>query len=155
MVVHWNGRSWKQVTSPALDVSGDLTGVAVTPAGRVWAVGGNGSATLIVHWNGMAWRRVSNPGGGLVYAVTAASGSNAWAVGESGAGNALILRWNGKAWSRARVPANPFPGHAEFLTSVAATSVRNAWAVGYAAGGGAGVILRWNGTAWKTVQPAG
>jgi len=152
LIVHWNGVSWKQVTSPALDVSGDLTGVAVTPAGRAWAVGGNGPATLIVHWNGAAWRQVPNPGGGLVFAVAAASASSAWAVGESSQGNALILRWNGRAWKRARNPANPFPGHAEFLTGVAAASASNAWAVGYAGGGGSGVILRWNGTAWKMVR---
>ncbi len=35
---------------------------------------------------------------------------------------------------------------------VAATSTRNAWAVGQAATGTAPLILRWNGKAWKRVR---
>lgn len=152
LVLHWNGVRWKQAISPALNAPGSLTGVAVTPGGRVWAVGNNGPQTLIMHWNGRAWRQVPSPNAGLVVDVAAASAHTAWAVGESGPGDALILRWNGRRWRVARAPANPFPDHAELLDSVTTTSNDNAWAVGYDAGGGSGVILRWNGSTWKQVE---
>jgi hypothetical protein len=62
----------------------------------------------------------------------------------------VIERWNGIAWSR--VPS-PNPAGTAALFSVAAASVRSAWAVG-ATGrlGGAHpnvVALQWNGTTWK------
>jgi hypothetical protein len=45
---------------------------------------------------------------------------------------------------------NPTPGHGENLTGVAATSARNAWVVGYAAGGGQVLIAHWDGVSWMT-----
>ena len=112
--------------------------------------------TLTLHWNGKAWRRVPSPNpsiGSVLYAVTAASVGNAWAVGytPSLARSTLILHWNGKAWTRVPSP-NPRPSQA------CRHLARSAWAVGYRQGGGT-LILRWNGKAWKrcparTPQPA-
>ena len=57
LVLHWNGSSWKQVTSPNPGSQGTfLYGVRSTSAGGAeWAVGSafNGTAdkTLIVHWD--------------------------------------------------------------------------------------------------------
>lgn len=92
----------------------------------------------------------------IIYTMTAAghiSGSlpeyaYAWAVGCTGGGTA-ILHWNGTAW--AQVPS-PSPGSpsGDCLVGVAATSARNAWAVG-TAGNRNFFILRWNGTAWTQV----
>jgi len=36
------------------------------------------------------------------------------------------------------------------VSAVAATSARNAWAVGYAGGGGQALIAHWNGVSWVT-----
>jgi hypothetical protein len=155
LILRWNGRAWKRVPSPG----GSLSGVAATSARNAWAVGGK----LILHWNGKAWKRVPSPslkGSADFDAVAVTSGRNAWAVGEVVTSTfsvaSLILHWNGKAWKR--VPS-PSPSDGKFgnaLEGVAATSARNAWAVGCTDGcpvGGTPVIERWHGTSWKQVAP--
>ncbi|HUJ06079.1 MAG TPA: hypothetical protein VLX31_08215 [Streptosporangiaceae bacterium] len=114
--------------------------------------------TLILHWNGRAWRRVRPPGvpayGGL-YAISAASPRDVWAVGFRGQvsdGGTLILHWNGSAWMRVPSP-NPVRHGDDELYGVAALSATSAWAVGYGntPTSSASLILRWNGTAWLPV----
>ena len=39
LIIHWNGRAWKQVGSPSADGDSLLTGVAASSASNVWAVG--------------------------------------------------------------------------------------------------------------------
>ena len=144
LILHWNGKAWKRVPSPNRGAGTVLDGVAATSAGDAWAVGYAGMGprtcrrctTLILHWNGKAWRRVPSPNpsiGSVLYAVTATSAGNAWAVGytPSLARSTLILHWNGKAWTRVPSPNPPGGGT---LTGVAATSARSAWAVGYQPG---------------------
>jgi hypothetical protein len=88
--------------------------------------------------------------------VAATSASNAWAVGTTvnarGTLLTFILRWNGTTWTR--VPS-PNPGsEGSTLYGVAATSARNAWAVGTTSDGINGektLTLQWNGTTWTTV----
>jgi hypothetical protein len=60
----------------------------------------------------------------------------------------MIVRWNGTAW---RHVVSPSPAGDSLLTAVAATSARNAWAVGYTRGSGKTLIERWQGTAWRRV----
>jgi hypothetical protein len=75
-------------------------------------------------------------------------------VGGSAAppGKTEILRWDGTAWQRV---SSPTPHGGGTLFGVAATSSRNAWAVGCAGNCGQGfggiktLILHWNGTAWR------
>ena len=140
-------------TAASFAVSGYLSDVAATSASNAWAVGYTGSGTLIVRWNGTIWKRVPSPGsaGSLLYGVAETSSRDAWAVGctdcsGSGVSKTLILRWNGTAWKQA-----PSPSFAGSLSSVAATSASNVWAVGYTRNGRT-LIERWNGTAWKRVS---
>jgi hypothetical protein len=61
----------------------------------------------------------------------------------------LILHWNGAVW---KVKASPNPGgtsDVNSLSGVAATSSKNAWAVGFTSVSQGPLILHWNGTAWK------
>jgi hypothetical protein len=51
----------------------------------------------------------------------------------------------GRSWKQVRSP--PTAG-SNALQSVAASSTKSAWAVGFTAGGKA-LTLRWNGAAWK------
>lgn len=90
--------------------------------------------------------------------VAVTSACNAWAVGyygvSRGAPRPLIEHWNGGAW---KVQASPIPraGFSELL-GVAASSAKNAWAVGYYGGGSKfqrTLIEHWNGKSWK-VQPS-
>jgi hypothetical protein len=170
VILHWNGTAWKRVTSPTPTGGGAMYAVAATSARNAWAVGGSDGPpgkTEILHWNGTAWKHVPSPTpkGGALFGVTATSARNAWAVGCAGncfqgfgGIKTLILHWNGTAWKR--VPS-PSPGAGSSLSSVTATSARNAWAVGCTAfcflssASPHTVILRWNGTAWKQVPSPG
>ncbi len=146
LILHWNGTAWKQVASPNAGSPADnqvLASVTATSAGNGWAVGsyniGAIAQTLILHWNGTAWKKVASPDPGgpshshFLFGVAATSAGNAWAVGgyvKTGPEQTLILHWNGTAW---KAVASPDPGGStQFndLAGVAATSARNAWAVG-------------------------
>jgi hypothetical protein len=39
LMLHWNGRAWSKVASPAPGQVSELNGVAVTGSSGVWAVG--------------------------------------------------------------------------------------------------------------------
>jgi hypothetical protein len=84
--------------------------------------------------------------------VSAQAAGTVWAVGQDALGHSapgfpLILRWNGESWTKVATGV-AWQG---FLTSVAATSEREAWALGRDANQGSHV-LRWNGTAWGEVR---
>jgi hypothetical protein len=113
LIVRWTGTAWSKVPSPNPGSDNRLTGVAVVNAKDAWAVGYYRSAkvyrqTLILHWNGQAWSQVACPVVGdandnLLYAVSAASAGNAWAVGEYVNGElavGLALHWNGQTWQQ-------------------------------------------------------
>jgi hypothetical protein len=88
LILHWNGRSWRQMRVPAAVGHAGLDAVAAVSPSDVWAVG---EAVLgppvILHWNGAAWRRVTAPaGGGGLFAAAAAGAHDVWAVGVPGVG---------------------------------------------------------------------
>jgi hypothetical protein len=148
---------------------GRLTGVAAASAGNAWAVGAAGSAAsekvLMLHWNGRAWSRVTSPKvldgtAGELTAITVVSGTDAWAVGVTGAAgsgkdHSLLLHWNGKAWSQVTSPAPVIGGN---LNAVTATA-KSGWAVGYvntnpnapACCAGTPLIFRLTGSKWSRV----
>jgi len=163
LILHWNGTAWKVVPSP--DPSGatmnqELTGVSGSSAQDAWAVGFYYTGldkSMILHWNGTAWKQVTSPNPGsqgtFLYGVRTTSASDAWAVGSAFNGSAdktLIVHWDGSAWKQV---ASPNPGGAtenNDLSSVAATTATNAWAVGsYDTGQGTRTLaLHWDGSAW-------
>jgi hypothetical protein len=160
IIEHWNGNSWRVVRG-AVRV-GNLISVAATSPSSVYAVGFSGnwqsSHALAEHWNGMAWKRVHTPDpptAGTLNAVAATSARNAWAVaGAAGHGlgtnHTVIDHWNGKSWRRVHSP-DPVPGGA-ILLGVAASSAKNAWAVGadtVFVDTFHVVIEHWNGRSWK------
>lgn len=162
MIEHWNGASWMVVPS---STSGSLTGVAATSSANAWAVGPGLTANhgLILHWNGTAWKQQATPvlpsKIDILNGVAATSARNAWAVGTVGidlAARALIEHWNGTTWKRTASPVPPGTRYA-VLYGVAATSARNAWAVGtYNIREPHGskdltLIEHWNGRSWKRV----
>ena len=173
IILHWNGKSWARVSIPH---PGDeqLTGVTATSASNAWAVGGyqdiaaGTGGILILHWNGKSWTQVPSPAGIPAVSpeaggITATSASNAWIVGTAFVGSAgvtstrtVILHWNGKSWTRVPSPTPGTTGHGlgSGLSSVAATSAGNAWAVGttdYGFGVEKTLILHWNGKSWTQV----
>jgi hypothetical protein len=93
LILRWDGAAWTRVPSPnPSSSSSQLHGVAATSATNAWAVGFSGSGTvkaLIEHWDGTAWSRVKSPSFtprrfGFLSAVSAASPTDIWAVGEYG-----------------------------------------------------------------------
>ena len=156
LIVHWNGKTWRQVPSPNPARSGDtLSGVAATSTARAWAVGEQNGHSLLLGWNGKSWRRVRCPDIGNLAGVAATSAANAWAVGIGGPNGdkTAIEHWNGRAWRVA-----PSPVKVGNLLGVAATSASNAWAVGFSGNPTTGSDLaeHWNGKAWRVVHsPAG
>jgi hypothetical protein len=130
LILHWNGKTWKQVRSPNSGGSA-LKGVTFTSARNAWAVGnaGSDSATLTLHWNGRTWRRVRSPSpgnsGNDLTSVTATTARDAWAVGYQAEGT-IILHWNGRAWRLQ--PSSPEGIYLFF--GVAAAGSGDIWAVG-------------------------
>ena len=163
LIEHWNGVTWRQVTSPSAK-AGELFGVAVTSARNAWAVGSyvdsrNAPQTLIAAWNGTTWKRVPSPDPGgssntaSLNAVAATSASNAWAVGtyfKNGIPKPLLLHWNGKAWKQVTAASLDGSSVSGSLSSVTIVSAANAWTVG-TADGHSTLAAHWNGTSWTKV----
>ena len=137
LVEHWNGTSWKIVSSPSPGPSiNSLHSVAAVSATNIWAVGDHDLSnhpeqTLIEHWNGTGWKVVSSPSPGGNYnalvGVVAVSANDIWAVGISD-NSTLIEHWNGTSW---RVIPSPSPGtNGNSLNGVAVVTATDIWAVG-------------------------
>jgi len=145
IILHWNGTSWKQVTSPNPGSQGTfLEGVRASSPINAWAVGSsyNGTAdkTLIVRWNGSAWKQVKtpNPGGSArnndLMAVTVTPKGDAWAAGQFATGTGmrtLVLHLDGSAWRREPTPSFGDSVIDDTLTAVGASpDGSSVWAVG-------------------------
>jgi hypothetical protein len=188
LVEHWDGTAWTMVPTPnpvppaGTSLAGSsLTGLTALSPTDMWAVGtfnvAHGTVvdtfTLTEHFNGTAWTIVPSPNPArphplngarqLLNAVSAVSGTDVWAVGEtidtaSGSflpDKTLILHWNGRTWA-----VVPSPDHLaeDELRGVAAVSATDVWAVGLFVDRGSdgtafpvgkSQILHWNGTAWS------
>jgi hypothetical protein len=125
-----NNGSWSKMNEPAQ--TPNLHGVHGTAANDVWAVGVAGT---ILHYTS-TWAKLTSNTPNDLFAVWAASPTDAIAVGASG----TIVRWNGATWSV--VPA------------VTTRALRAVW--GFAgndifAVGDAGTVLHWNGVAWSSM----
>ena len=140
LVLHWDGRSWSQVSVPANVTR--LRGVAVVSANDAWAVGASGlfgATPVILHWDGSSWQQAATPPGtGTLLAVTATSATDAWAVGEASSKNGpgLIEHWDGTSWT-----VVPIPAGVGQLDGVSAGATGTAWATGIGQNGHA-VALR-------------
>jgi hypothetical protein len=149
LFLHWNGHAWKSVKGPNPGGnSNGLLGVDASSRSSAWAVGdAKRTGSALYRWSGSRWKQSLLLRTYSLEAVSAGASTSTWAVGGAGNG-ALILRPHGAAWRRV---ATPHP-KGEFLTAVAATSGRNAWAVGSTSGssGDVTLILHWNGTRWSS-----
>src|SRR5579872_84582 len=160
---HWNGTSWRIVSSPNVGQNGGLlSGVSADASNDVWAVGSYYDPSLgldqalIEHWDGSSWSIVpggaTSTGNALLNGVTALSATNAWAVGE-GPNGTLIEHWDGTSWTIVASPNSTQGG--DFLESVTATGPNDIWAVGTVdiANSVQTAMLaeHWDGTSWTLV----
>jgi len=145
LILHYNGTSWKQVSSPNAGgptSPNDFFGVSASSASNAWAVGSEGSSskpqTLTEHWNGSSWKVVASPDPGgsnanVLYGVAAGSSTTTWAVGSYFNGSkyvTLIARWNGSTWTQVASISGGSSSTDSDLFGVTATSSTSAWAVG-------------------------
>jgi len=137
----------------------------ITPGGKgeMWAAGGygvagNGLAGAIL-WRHHAWHATPMPGPlklGEVQAVSADSGSDAWAVTANG----FIVHWNGTKWRVTKRILEPMDGPPGIVPSgVLAVSPHDVWSFSaiwrnsknHLVGGS----LHYNGQAWTSVTGPG
>jgi hypothetical protein len=91
--------------------------------------------SLILHYDGRTWLQVPSPSPATFNELTgvrAISANDAWAVGNVTDGTSfktLTLHWDGTSWTQVASPS-PGPVGLTQLTSVAAISPTEAWAVG-------------------------
>ncbi len=164
LVERWNGKAWKVQKSPDPSTSdNELQGVAAVSGSDAWAAGAyyttpTTTRTLVEHWNGKAWKvqKSADPStsANSLQGVAAASGKDAWAVGDYSNGTTagtLVERWNGKTWKVQKSPNPSGSASMPDLDSVAAASASDAWAVGYYFKGPVvrTLIEHWNGKAWS------
>jgi hypothetical protein len=148
---------------------GAFNGVSSVSGTDAWAAGAISTANprtvqaLMAHWDGSRWTRVPvpHPGpqtGSTLNGVSAASASDAWAVGYTGTAPGLrswVLRWDGTRW--AHVPS-PTPAGGADLTGVSAASASDVWAVGSYGIVARTLAMHWDGAGWTrlpTPSPGG
>jgi hypothetical protein len=168
LLEHWNGSTWTAVPLPRLGTQSLLQGITAVSASDAWATGAyagrgsSGARSLILHWNGIRWSVTPSPDPGrgrsglnLLDSVTAVAGDDAWAAGYFCAKNCqtsfeprdFVVHWNGVRWSRA-----PYSPAGREITSISATSARNAWALSWGTNPPAPPqLVRWNGSRWSPV----
>jgi hypothetical protein len=99
--------------------------------------------------------------GNIVRGVAARTPSDAWAVGVQAtetSNDTLALHWDGLSWSAVPTP-NPWPEcqdgdilwSGNVLTSVAAVSANDVWAVGSECYSANAIIEHWDGSSWSLV----
>jgi hypothetical protein len=156
---------WTIAPAPPTGQNAYLHGIAAHTDTDAWAVGTVGVASrtvtslpLIDHWNGTAWSQATAPTFPAtesvhLYAVSASSATDAWAVGSDNPdrdySSALTLHWNASAWTTVANVLS-FQSNSSLL-GVADISSTDAYAVGDNAAGG--LAEQWNGTAWTSVSP--
>jgi hypothetical protein len=168
VVEHFDGTSWSVVnTAPLAGDTAATNGVVALASNNVWVVGQRLHQTssgivytpLIEHFDGKSWSVVPSPNlpNGALNAVSAASPTDIWAVGNTGrfSGHNLIEHFDGKSWSVVPSPTVSHPTR-DRLTAVSADAPNDAWAVGTAGSGDfqADELLHWDGSAWSVATPA-
>jgi len=122
LVEHWDGASWSISTTPDLGPGTYIQGVAAISPTDAWLVGYR-DAAVTEHWDGTSWTIVPATGYAL-YAVTALSFDDVWAVGHGEGGFPLVLQWDGVSWT-----SFPAPGTGS-LFGAAGLGSADVWAVG-------------------------
>lgn len=90
--------------------------------------------------------KVAGPGSPGFTAVTATSGTSAWAFETQSGKVPAAYRFNGSSWARHTLPASKD----DFITSASSSSVSNVWAFTFE-----GQVLRYNGHSWGKVRKFG
>jgi len=156
LIEHWNGRTWQLVALPKLPYNAQILGLSARTTRDAWAVGAAFGSTkdgknilIALHWDGRSWRNVTSSAFYVNYtvqlsSVAALSAHDVWAVGDSGNGG-LIVHWDGRRWTRVAAPqGGDDNAYGAVLDIVVALSPRDIWAIGE-------LVAHWNGRRWTRV----
>ena len=142
VVLHWDGRAWKEVPLPRRFVyDRPLNDLAVTPGGAVWVVG-EGSYTdqnggAAIRWDGKRWKfyRLTGPAGDRGGGIQCGDGDRPDSVAAVGVAGTTPGHLDGEAWGlfyrfdkgrwTTRVP--DYHGSSSSFDAVAARSPREVW----------------------------
>lgn len=131
-----------------------LTGVSITSANDVWAVGIGRSrlrgATL--HWDGLRWAtaRTGLPDRSGVWAVASVSQNDVWTVGVCN-DRPIASHWDGSTWTTMALPLRDYGR----LVAVDARSADDVWAAGAGTDGtfaNGPLAAHWDGSTWTTTK---
>jgi hypothetical protein len=152
LIVHWNGRQWNVVSSPAgsgsMRKANILYAVTGLSSDDIWATGGtclqsstpsasNPCRPLVEHWDGTRWSDVSTPSTGHkhnnLYTATALSSHDVWAAGSfynlnSDPSIILVEHWDGRQWKLVQSPGYLEGTWISGMTQVA--GAKTLWMVG-------------------------
>jgi hypothetical protein len=171
LILHWNGKAWAHIPTPASAASQNLLAVTTISGSNAWAVGSTTPTTisdysdlpLSLHWNGKVWSRVSAPvpvgeddaeaaesvPAGLT-AVENSSAAGLWTLGNFNQGQPYVVRWKGGKWVSVPVPSEllttTYPIEADALAIPSASSV---WVAG---SGYPYQAAHWNGKKWSLLR---
>jgi len=169
--IHWDGRSWKLVSSPRYPQTTGISSmedVSAVSANAAWAVGGTligfgehsgAGSSLLERWDGRAWSRVPSPKVSLPLTRVFALGANdVWAVrggtvvsaeGSQPFGPAGVVHWDGHTWTLGLSLPNT---DGTFINDIVAKAANDVWIVGI--DGRKPLIRHWNGRRWVTPKGA-
>ena len=157
LVEHWDGNSWKIVSSPSPAGFSNVfvNGVACPTPSNCTAVGfefnddpsGYLGKPLVERWNGKSWTFVSSPSRGLTTSglngVVCQTTTSCTAVGS------LIEHWDGQSWAIVSSPRADLHG-------VACPTATNCTAVGLRPNSyyehGNTLVEHWNSKSWTLVS---
>jgi hypothetical protein len=155
---HWDGTHWTHIPFFYGNYVG-LVAIRGVSANDMWVLerptyDQAGSYVLAFHRIGYRWvvRQIKGPERFTsLTALGIVSPNDVWAVGgqsssERDPGRPLIAHWNGHVWS---VMQGPVGVNGESLSSVAAISTNDVWAVGGGLNGA--LVEHWDGIAWSRV----
>jgi len=170
LVLHWDGTSWTQQTTPTVTGGSSLESIVIFGPDDIYAGGfksvgvpGPSVGTLVLHWNGSSWNIETTPNQSdnrhnFITDMKGLSANDIWAVGYSRRIGenylAMMLHKTGSGWNIVPVPQ---PGLENFLYSIDIIAPDNIWATGAYNDGiqYRALFLHYNGTSWVVVNSPG
>jgi len=163
LIEHWDGTSWSIQDDGTPRTY--LTSVSGLGPNDLWAAGSTNYVGfgLIDHWNGISWTRTVLPVSIYFRAIKELAPNDIWAVGQESTGgfgdNTAAYHYDGATWTRYSTP-NPLQVHTDdqnWLTSIAAISPNDVWALGVSRDPDYGIrdhpfTIHWDGSSWSLVR---
>ncbi|WP_419994694.1 hypothetical protein [Streptomyces boninensis] len=138
LVMHWDGRSWKDVELPRSDQGLRLTSVYAESARSVWAAGfvsslEDGYEPKVLHWDGRSWTDATGPVADLgPQAVSGDGRGRVWLSGDENGFEDPPVFWrhDKRGWKKVPGAAAPGDTHGYFVNGLAPAGHGRMWASG-------------------------